>query len=200
MVGGAGQTGARSATLGFRSRQLVDLSENLAGTAPRTYGALPVIATVVTAKHRVFQFLDAGILADDALIAIAQDDGFTLGVLSSQLHIEWAEPPGALSKIVLAYINRLLRNLPLPRRRHRPNPTAAQAHRPARRADRRAPQAGAGRRAPGLDADRPVQRAGRTARRPADGQKKKPSTPRAWWRCCVSCTTSWTRPCSPPTA
>jgi hypothetical protein len=53
------------------------------------------IATVVTAKHRVFQFLDAGILADDALIAIALNDAFTLGVLSSQLHIEWALATGS---------------------------------------------------------------------------------------------------------
>lgn len=62
---------------------------------PALTGLSRYIATVVTAKHRVFQFLDAGILADDALIAIAQDDGFTLGVLSSQLHIEWALATGS---------------------------------------------------------------------------------------------------------
>lgn len=62
---------------------------------PALAGLSRYIATVVTAKHRVFQFLDAGILADDALIAIAQDDGFTLGVLSSQLHIEWALATGS---------------------------------------------------------------------------------------------------------
>ncbi|WP_232727811.1 DNA methyltransferase [Acidovorax sp. 69] len=62
---------------------------------PALAGLSRYIATVVTAKHRVFQFLDAGILADDALIAIAQDDGYTLGVLSSQLHIEWALATGS---------------------------------------------------------------------------------------------------------
>jgi hypothetical protein len=48
------------------------------------------------AKHRTFQFLDASILPDDKLIAIALDDAFALGVLSSQLHIEWALAQAAL--------------------------------------------------------------------------------------------------------
>ncbi len=48
------------------------------------------IATVVTSKHRLFQFLEAEILADDALICIASSDAFHLGVLSSKLHTAWA--------------------------------------------------------------------------------------------------------------
>ena len=53
--------------------------------------ALPrYIATGQVAKHRVFQFLDASILPDDKLIAIALDDSFSLGILSSQVHIDWA--------------------------------------------------------------------------------------------------------------
>ena len=60
------------------------------------------IATVETAKHRTFQFLDASILPDNMLIAIALNDGYTL-----------------------------LRNLPLPQRRHRPHPSAAPALAPA---------------------------------------------------------------------
>jgi hypothetical protein len=48
------------------------------------------IATVETAKHRVFQFLDASILPDNMLVAIGANDGFTLGVLSSRIHVEWA--------------------------------------------------------------------------------------------------------------
>ncbi len=52
------------------------------------------IVTGQVAKHRVFQFLDASILPDDKLIAIALDDAFSLGVLSSQLHIEWALATG----------------------------------------------------------------------------------------------------------
>ncbi|WP_197727545.1 class I SAM-dependent DNA methyltransferase [Rhizobium ruizarguesonis] len=52
------------------------------------------IATVETAKHRVFQFLDASILPDNMLIAIALSDGFPLGVLSSRFHVIWALAQG----------------------------------------------------------------------------------------------------------
>ncbi|MBB3611588.1 class I SAM-dependent DNA methyltransferase [Rhizobium sp. BK602] len=48
------------------------------------------IATVETAKHRVFQFLDASILPDNMLVAIGLSDGFPLGVLSSRFHGIWA--------------------------------------------------------------------------------------------------------------
>ena len=47
-------------------------------------------ATVETAKHRVFQFLDASILPDNMLVAVAVDDPATLAVLSSELHTGWA--------------------------------------------------------------------------------------------------------------
>jgi hypothetical protein len=48
------------------------------------------MATVETSKHRSFQFLDASVLPDNMLIAIASDDAALLGVLSSQVHGEWA--------------------------------------------------------------------------------------------------------------
>jgi hypothetical protein len=48
------------------------------------------ITTVETAKHRVFQFLDASILPDNMLVCVALDDPFDLGVLSSRLHVAWA--------------------------------------------------------------------------------------------------------------
>jgi hypothetical protein len=48
------------------------------------------IATVETAKHRVFMFLDADILPDNKLVAIALDDAYFLGILSSQIHVKWA--------------------------------------------------------------------------------------------------------------
>ena len=53
------------------------------------------IATVETAKHRLFQFLDASILPDNMLVAVALDDAFHLGVLSSAIHVEWALAAGA---------------------------------------------------------------------------------------------------------
>ena len=52
------------------------------------------IATVETAKHRCFQFLDASVLPDHMLIAIASADAAHLGVLSSQVHVEWALATG----------------------------------------------------------------------------------------------------------
>jgi hypothetical protein len=48
------------------------------------------IATVETAKHRVFQFLDSLILPDNMLVATAISDAFHLGILSSRLHLVWA--------------------------------------------------------------------------------------------------------------
>lgn len=48
------------------------------------------VATVETAKHRVFQFLDASILPDNMLVAIGLSDGYPLGVLSSRFHVQWA--------------------------------------------------------------------------------------------------------------
>ena len=52
------------------------------------------IATPETAKHRAFQFLSASILPDHMLIAIASDDALHMGVLSSQVHVEWALAAG----------------------------------------------------------------------------------------------------------
>ncbi len=53
------------------------------------------IATVETAKHRVFCFLPASVLPDNKLINIATDDAFHLGVLSSRTHVQWALEVGA---------------------------------------------------------------------------------------------------------
>ncbi|MCB1973113.1 MAG: class I SAM-dependent DNA methyltransferase, partial [Burkholderiaceae bacterium] len=52
------------------------------------------IATVETTKHRVFQFLPTSVLPEHKLVAIALDDAFSLGILSSQLHVCWALATG----------------------------------------------------------------------------------------------------------
>lgn len=57
-------------------------------------GLTRYVATVETSKHRIFHFLDASILPDNKLVAIATDDAFHLGVLSSYIHIEWALKAG----------------------------------------------------------------------------------------------------------
>ena len=48
------------------------------------------IVTVVTSKHRTFQFLDKSILPDQTLVVFGLDDAFYLGVLSSKWHDIWA--------------------------------------------------------------------------------------------------------------
>ena len=55
------------------------------------------IGTTETAKHRLFQFLDTEVLPDNMVIAIASDDAFHLGVLSSKVHSEIWMPANAAS-------------------------------------------------------------------------------------------------------
>lgn len=57
-------------------------------------GKLRYVSTVETARHRVFQFLDKIILPDNMLINIALDEGYALGVLSSNIHVSWALAAG----------------------------------------------------------------------------------------------------------
>ncbi len=52
------------------------------------------IATVETAKHRIFQFLEAEILPDNMLVVTASADAFHLGVLSSRFHVTYALAAG----------------------------------------------------------------------------------------------------------
>lgn len=66
------------------------------GDIRRALSGLPrYIATVETAKHRTFQFLDASILPDNKLIAIALSDAFDLGILSSHAHVAWSLATGS---------------------------------------------------------------------------------------------------------
>ena len=57
---------------------------------PAMEGLPRYIVTVETMKHRIFQFVEASVLPDNMLIAIASDDPFHLGVLSSKIHVTWA--------------------------------------------------------------------------------------------------------------
>ena len=61
---------------------------------PALKGLPRYIATVETAKHRAFQFLDADIAPDNMLVCVAIDDAYTLGVLSSSVHVAWALAAG----------------------------------------------------------------------------------------------------------
>jgi hypothetical protein len=52
------------------------------------------IATVETAKHRVFQFLPAIVAAEHSVVCIATAEAYDLGVLSSRVHVTWALAAG----------------------------------------------------------------------------------------------------------
>lgn len=47
------------------------------------------IATVETAKHRIFSFLSAETAPDNKLVCIASEEAFHLGVLQSDIHVDW---------------------------------------------------------------------------------------------------------------
>jgi hypothetical protein len=60
-----------------------------AATALKQY-----IATCRTAKHRLFTFVGGRTIPDAKVVAIALDDPFYLGVLSSRTHVSWAMRTG----------------------------------------------------------------------------------------------------------
>ena len=53
-------------------------------------GLLRYIVTPTVAKHRLFDWLDAGICPDHQLIVIARDDDVTFGILHSRFHEAWS--------------------------------------------------------------------------------------------------------------
>ncbi len=63
---------------------------------PALAGLSRYVATVETAQHRTFQFLDAAILPDNRLICFALDDAAALALLSSSVHVCWALATGGL--------------------------------------------------------------------------------------------------------
>ena len=53
-----------------------------------------MIATPITAKHRLIVWVTTGTLPDHQLIVFARDDDYTLGVLHSRIHEAWALAQG----------------------------------------------------------------------------------------------------------
>lgn len=68
--------------------------EPRANFRPALHNLKRYIATVETAKHRVFTFLEKNVLPDNMLIAIALEDAYFLGVLSSKIHVTWSLAAG----------------------------------------------------------------------------------------------------------
>jgi len=59
-------------------------------------GLARYIVTCRTAKHRIFSFVTPEYLPDTKVVAIALDDAWHLGVLSSKTHLAWALQTGGL--------------------------------------------------------------------------------------------------------
>ncbi len=62
---------------------------------PALTGLLRYIATVETSRHRTLQFLSESVLPDNKLIVLAFADALMLGVLSSQVHVDWSLATGS---------------------------------------------------------------------------------------------------------
>jgi hypothetical protein len=62
---------------------------------PALKGLSRYVATVETAKHRPFVFLESNTLPDNMLVCFAHEDAFVLGVLSSRAHVTWTLSRGA---------------------------------------------------------------------------------------------------------
>ena len=69
-----------------------------AETMPKTRDSLSgikrYIPVVLTAKYRIFTFLDPSVIPDVSIVAIALDDAYFLGVLSSRVHVTWSLAAG----------------------------------------------------------------------------------------------------------
>lgn len=68
--------------------------ENIPKAREALFSIPHYIATVETAKHRTFQFLDAGIRPDNMLVAIGLSSAEHLAVLSSRVHVAWSLAAG----------------------------------------------------------------------------------------------------------
>jgi hypothetical protein len=67
-------------------------------TMPKTRDSIKdikrYILTVLTAKHRVFVFTESEIIPDVSIVAIALDDAYFIGILSSLIHSKWCLASG----------------------------------------------------------------------------------------------------------
>ena len=74
---------------------------------PALRGLSRYIATVETAKHRTFVFVDASVLPDNKLVAIAFEDAYQLGILMSVVHLTWTAANQALLEDRPVYVKTL---------------------------------------------------------------------------------------------
>jgi hypothetical protein len=78
----------------FKRERWWIFGENQPGMRKAVKGLSRFIATTETAKHRFFEFLGGHVLTEGTVAAIALEDAFFLGVLSSRIHVVWALAAG----------------------------------------------------------------------------------------------------------
>ncbi|WP_395444555.1 class I SAM-dependent DNA methyltransferase [Caulobacter sp. UC70_42] len=78
----------------YREREWWLFGENNPKYREALKGASRYIATVETAKHRVFRFVDGSFLHDHMVVGIAIENAETLAELSSRHHVVWALAQG----------------------------------------------------------------------------------------------------------
>ncbi|WP_257313890.1 DNA methyltransferase [Geothrix fuzhouensis] len=82
---------------------------------PALVGLRRFIAVPHIAKYRAYQFLDAGVIPDNMLIAFAFDDAWVLGVLQSSIHEKWTlVSGGTLEDRPIYYKSRCFDPFPFP--------------------------------------------------------------------------------------
>ncbi|GAA4452184.1 hypothetical protein GCM10023189_15190 [Nibrella saemangeumensis] len=72
-----------------------EFGETRKGLRSAIKGLTRYIATPETAKYRIFQFIDGGIMPDHKLICLAFDDAYFLGIVSSRIHVAWSLATGS---------------------------------------------------------------------------------------------------------
>ncbi len=143
------------------------------------------IATPILTKHRLFVWLDADILADHQLVAIARADAYTFGVLHSRVHELWARGTGTQLREVESGFRytptTTFETFPFPRPTGRATRGDRRNRTPARRAPRRLaePARPLGRRTREADPHEPLQRAPDLAR--PDPRCPRSRRPRRLW-------------------
>ncbi len=79
---------------GSRRKNWWLFAETMPKTRDSITGLKRYIPVVLTAKHRVFTFLDPIVIPDISIVAIALEDAYFLGVLSSRVHVTWSLAAG----------------------------------------------------------------------------------------------------------
>ena len=74
---------------------------------PALRGLSRYIATVETAKHRTFVFVDGSVLPDNKLVALAFENAYQLGILMSVVHLTWTAANQALLEDRPVYVKTL---------------------------------------------------------------------------------------------